>query len=77
MARFAQGHGFLCQKSAMPMGSMAERIERDALSWPGVTAQPQRFGGVEFRVNQPEIGHLHGDRLARRIIDDERSTIDD
>lgn len=34
------------------------------LSWPGVEARPHRFGGVEFRVNGHEVGHLHGDRLA-------------
>ena len=46
------------------MGSIAEQIERELLGWPGVTAQSHRFGGVEFHVNQHEIGHLHGDRLA-------------
>ena len=46
------------------MGSIAELIEREILSWPLVTAHPHRFGGVEFHVNQHEIGHLHGDRLA-------------
>ena len=46
------------------MGSIAQLIEREILSWPDVTARPHRFGGVEFHVNQHEIGHLHGDRLA-------------
>ena len=46
------------------MESIAALIEREVLSWPNVTAHPHRFGGVEFRVNQHEIGHLHGDRLA-------------
>jgi hypothetical protein len=46
------------------MGSIAAQIEREVLSWPDVTAHPHRFGGVEFHVNQHEIGHLHGDRLA-------------
>jgi luciferase-like monooxygenase len=48
----------------MPMESIAALIEREVLSWPNVTAHPHRFGGVEFQVNQHEIGHLHGDRLA-------------
>lgn len=39
-------------------------VERELASWPGVTAGPHRFGGVEFHVNHHEIGHLHGDRLA-------------
>ena len=44
--------------------SASERIRREVASWPGVTATPHRFGGVEFRVGRREIGHLHGDRLA-------------
>ena len=48
----------------MESESMAALIEREILSWPNVTAHPHRFGGVEFQVNQHEIGHLHGDRLA-------------
>jgi hypothetical protein len=46
------------------MESIAALIEREVRSWPNVTAHPHRFGGVEFRVNQHEIGHLHGDGLA-------------
>ena len=45
------------------------------LDWPGVTAHPHRFGGVEFRYGRRELGHLHGDRLAdlpfpRRVRDE-------
>ena len=39
-------------------------IEREILRWPGVTAAPHRFGGVEFRLGRKELGHLHGDRIA-------------
>ncbi|MCU0306203.1 MAG: DUF5519 family protein [Thermoleophilia bacterium] len=42
----------------------AARITDEVTSWPGVTAAPHRFGGVEFRVGRRELGHLHGDRLA-------------
>ncbi|MBM7564832.1 luciferase family protein [Paenibacillus sacheonensis] len=38
------------------------------LGWPGVTTQPHRFGGVEFRVHDHEIGHLHGDRLFDLLV---------
>src|SRR5215216_6856665 len=31
---------------------------------PGVTIHDNRFGGIEFRVNGREMGHMHGDRLA-------------
>lgn len=46
------------------MESIAERIEREVLAWPGVSVEPHRFGGVEFRVNHHEMGHLHGSRQA-------------
>ena len=46
------------------MESPAERIRREVERWPGVTVAPHRFGGIEFRVANREIGHLHGDRLA-------------
>jgi Luciferase len=44
--------------------TIADEIEREVTSWPGVEAKPHRFGGIEFRVNGHEIGHLHGSRLA-------------
>ena len=44
--------------------TVAEHIRREVESWPGVTAAPHRFGGVEFRVGRRELGHLHGSRLA-------------
>ncbi len=43
---------------------ISERFRDEVLSWPGVEARPHRFGGIEFRVQGHEIGHLHGDRLA-------------
>jgi hypothetical protein len=43
---------------------VAASIEREVASWPGVTVEPHRFGGVEFRVGHRELGHLHGSRLA-------------
>ncbi len=44
--------------------SAGERIRREVSSWPGVTVQPHRFGGLEYRVGRRELGHVHGDRLA-------------
>ncbi len=46
------------------MEDIAERIEHEVGSWPGVTTHEHRFGGVEFRVDRREIGHLHGGRWA-------------
>ncbi|HEX2741796.1 MAG TPA: luciferase family protein [Rubrobacter sp.] len=46
------------------MTSIMDTIEREVGGWPGVEEKEHRFGGIEFRVNGHEIGHLHGDRLA-------------
>ena len=39
------------------------RVTDVVTSWPGVTAQPHRFGGVEYGIGKREIGHIHGDHL--------------
>ena len=41
-----------------------EKIQKEILSWPNVTAQPHKFGGIEFRVNKRETGHIHGEHVA-------------
>ncbi len=46
------------------MKNIADMIKQTVLSWPGVTLQTHRFGGIEFRVNEREFGHLHGDDQA-------------
>jgi hypothetical protein len=46
------------------VGAVAEAVERELLTWPGVSAAPHRFGGREYRFGGKELGHLHGDRLA-------------
>jgi hypothetical protein len=46
------------------MKHAADRIRHELESWPGVTSVPHRFGGLEFRFDHRELGHLHGDRLA-------------
>jgi len=46
------------------METPSEAVTRELLSWPGVTTHDHRFGGVEFRVNGREMGHMHGDELA-------------
>jgi hypothetical protein len=47
----------------MSVSGARTRIEREVLTWPGVTAHPHRFGGVEYRLGRREIGHIHGDHL--------------
>jgi hypothetical protein len=41
-----------------------EKVKTELMSWHGVTSQPHRFGGTEFRVNGREMGHMHGGRFA-------------
>ena len=40
------------------------QIRREVAGWEGVTVEPHRFGGIEFKVGRRELGHLHGSRLA-------------
>jgi luciferase-like monooxygenase len=44
--------------------SIADRIAREVMSLPGVTAESHRGGMIFFHVGRREIGHLHGERLA-------------
>ena len=46
------------------MEQASEVAKRELLGWPGVTVHDHRFGGLEFRVNGREMGHMHGDKLA-------------
>ena len=39
-------------------------IEHEIAGWEGVSVEPHRFGGVEFRVGRRELGHLHRGGLA-------------
>ena len=44
------------------MQDIRESMEREVGSWEGVTVHPHRFGGVEFRLGNRELGHLHETR---------------
>jgi|RhiMethySRZTD1v2_1073278.scaffolds.fasta_scaffold00635_50 hypothetical protein len=46
------------------MSIILEKINKEILRWPYVTAKQHRFGGIEFLLNKREMGHIHGDRLA-------------
>ena len=59
----------------MAVSGAGEKIVAAVSAWPGVVAQPHRFGGTEFRVRKREIGHIHGDGLVdvafpKRVRDD-------
>ena len=45
------------------MTNILENIQKEILSWPFVTAEAHKFGGIEFRLNKREMGHIHGERL--------------
>jgi hypothetical protein len=45
------------------MSTIIESIEKELLSWSYVTAEPHIFGGIEFRINKREIGHIHEELL--------------
>jgi hypothetical protein len=46
------------------MSNILDTIKKQLLSWPYVNSEPHRFGGLEFRLNKREMGHIHGDRVA-------------
>jgi len=43
----------------MAQQDFGARLESVLREWPGVVMTPHRFGGVEFRVDRREIGHVH------------------
>jgi Family of unknown function (DUF5519) len=34
---------------------MLEKIKKEVLSWPGVTVEQHKFGGIEFQINKREM----------------------
>ena len=38
-----------------------KKLESQACTWPGISAQPHRFGGRVFRLGRSEVGHVHND----------------
>jgi Family of unknown function (DUF5519) len=36
-----------------------QELEAEVSSWPGISTQPHRFGGTEFRFGSGEVGHIH------------------
>jgi Family of unknown function (DUF5519) len=41
------------------MRQQIEQLQQAVLSWPGMTASPHRFGGLEFNLGSVEVGHVH------------------
>jgi hypothetical protein len=51
----------LQHKENADMVEYLKTLEDQACTWPGVTAQPHRFGGRVFRLGRSEVGHVHND----------------
>jgi hypothetical protein len=41
------------------MRESLNRLQAAVTSWPGVSASPHRFGGLEFTLGHVEVGHVH------------------
>lgn len=52
------------RKYNLYMSKVIEIIEKEILSWHYVTVGSHRFGGIEFRLNKKEMGHIHSEGLA-------------
>jgi hypothetical protein len=47
----------------MPVLGAQRRISEAVSGLEGVCIKPHRYGGLEFRLERRELGHIHGDRL--------------
>jgi hypothetical protein len=47
----------------MSVSNAQKIITQTLLSWEGVSTEPHRFGGLEYRLGRRELGHIHGDHL--------------
>jgi hypothetical protein len=47
----------------MAVSGAGKRVESELGRWEGITTGPHRFGGLEFKLGNREIGHIHGDSL--------------
>src|SRR5258708_34573291 len=47
----------------MAVSGAKEKIDAAVQGWSGITSQPHRFGGTEYRLGRREIGHVPGDSL--------------
>lgn len=47
----------------MVVAGAKHKIDAALRGWSGITSQPHRFGGTEYKLGRREIGHVHGDSL--------------
>jgi len=64
------------------MQQWIERVRQAVTAWPGVSANPHRFGGVEFNLGRIEVGHIHSNgmvdipfnsKIRDRLIEEQRA----
>ena len=49
--------------------TIQQQIVREVSAWPGVTAAPHRFGGIELRVGRRELAYrIHDVSDVARVI---------
>jgi hypothetical protein len=41
------------------MRQLVDQVVQQVSSWNGISAEPHRFGGVEFTLEGREVGHIH------------------
>jgi luciferase-like monooxygenase len=47
----------------MSVSGAGQRIQTEVSRWEGTSSGPHRFGGVEYKLGNREIGHVHRDSL--------------
>jgi hypothetical protein len=61
----------------------AARVAAEVATWEGVSQHPHRFGGVELRLGERELGHIHREgwadlpftaRIRDMLVDTGRAT---
>lgn len=45
------------------MHEYVEQVRSAVTAWPGMTANPHRFGGIEFNLDTVEVGHIHSNGM--------------
>ncbi len=57
---FVKLHTFIFRREIL---HFIDEIEKAVLSWSGTSLKTHRYGGLEFDVNNKEIGHIHSNGL--------------
>jgi hypothetical protein len=55
------------------LNNAIDKVENEIFAWPGVTVKMHKFGGIEFRFKEKELGHIHGNGLTDILFSNEIS----